>query len=70
MTGPVSVEVAGEVLELRPERPAYCPARKALLVADLHIGKSAAYRHGVFRCRILLFMILIACLLDIYSLGV
>jgi uncharacterized protein len=46
MTGPVSVEVAGEVLELRPERPAYCPARKALLVADLHIGKSAAYRHG------------------------
>ena len=36
--------VAGEALVLLPERAAYWPARKALLVADFHLGKAASFR--------------------------
>ena len=36
--------VAGEDLVLLPERAAYWPARKALLVADFHLGKAASFR--------------------------
>lgn len=46
MTGSVLLEITGETLELRPERAVFWRARQTLLVADLHIGKSAAYRHG------------------------
>jgi DNA ligase-associated metallophosphoesterase len=42
--GAAVVEVAGETLWLLPERAAYWPARRTLLVADLHLGKSAAFR--------------------------
>ena len=31
---------------LLPERAAYWPARKALLVADFHLGKAATFRHA------------------------
>jgi DNA ligase-associated metallophosphoesterase len=37
-------KVAGEDLVLLPERAAYWPARKALLVADFHLGKAASFR--------------------------
>lgn len=43
-SGAVSVEVAGEWLWLLPERAAFWPARRMLLVADAHIGKAAAFR--------------------------
>jgi DNA ligase-associated metallophosphoesterase len=43
-----TVEIAGEVLELCPERAMYWPRRRMLLVADPHFGKAAAFRaHGV-----------------------
>lgn len=34
----------GETLWLLPEKAVYWPAQKALLVADVHIGKAASYR--------------------------
>lgn len=37
-------EVAGEKLLLLAERAAYWPARRALLVADFHLGKAASFR--------------------------
>jgi DNA ligase-associated metallophosphoesterase len=36
--------VAGETLVLLPEKAAYWPARKALFVADFHLGKAASFR--------------------------
>ena len=39
-----TVEIAGETLELCPERAAYWPRRRMLLVADPHFGKAAAFR--------------------------
>ena len=38
------VEVAGERLELWPERAAHWPRRRMLLVADPHFGKAATFR--------------------------
>jgi len=38
------VDCAGETLHLLPERAVWWPAQSALLVADVHIGKAAAYR--------------------------
>ena len=40
----IDCTVAGEALVLLPERAAYWPARKALLVADFHLGKAASFR--------------------------
>lgn len=39
-----TVTVAGETIELLPERAAFWPARATLIVADLHIGKEATFR--------------------------
>ena len=39
-------EVAGEKLVLLPERAAYWPSRKALFVADFHLGKAASFRRA------------------------
>jgi DNA ligase-associated metallophosphoesterase len=36
--------VAGEALQLLPQRAAYWPARHTLLIADIHFGKAAAFR--------------------------
>jgi DNA ligase-associated metallophosphoesterase len=36
--------VAGEKLVLLPEKVAYWPAKKALFVADFHLGKAASFR--------------------------
>ena len=43
---PVHCDVAGERLELLPERAAYWPARQSLLVADFHLGKAASFRRA------------------------
>jgi DNA ligase-associated metallophosphoesterase len=40
----VDCEVAGERLLLLAEKVAYWPARKALFVADFHLGKAASFR--------------------------
>jgi uncharacterized protein len=46
---PHTIVVAGEELELRPERALHWPRTRTLVVADAHFGKAAAFRaHGVF----------------------
>lgn len=40
----LAIEHCGESLWLLPEKALYWPDRKALLVADVHIGKAASYR--------------------------
>ncbi|MBC6996679.1 ligase-associated DNA damage response endonuclease PdeM [Neolewinella lacunae] len=40
------VEVFGQRLQLHPARGAYWPAERALLLADLHLGKSAHFRRA------------------------
>jgi len=42
--GSFVVECLGQRLHLLPERGVWWPAQKALLVADVHIGKAAAFR--------------------------
>lgn len=44
MPAHVEIELRGERLWLLADRALYWPARKALLVADVHIGKAASYR--------------------------
>jgi DNA ligase-associated metallophosphoesterase len=39
-----SVEVAGQTLVARADRALFWPARKTLFLADLHLGKGAAFR--------------------------
>lgn len=38
------VEVAGEVVELLPERAAWWPSRETLILADVHLGKAESFR--------------------------
>ncbi|SUD72331.1 ICC-like protein putative phosphoesterase [Pseudomonas putida] len=38
------IEHCGQTLWLLADKAIYWPARRALLVADLHIGKAASYR--------------------------
>jgi DNA ligase-associated metallophosphoesterase len=38
------IELAGETIELLPERAVWWPAAGVLFVADLHLGKAASYR--------------------------
>jgi DNA ligase-associated metallophosphoesterase len=44
MSAPYPVRLAGEELWLLPEKALYWPAQQALLIADVHFGKAAAYR--------------------------
>jgi DNA ligase-associated metallophosphoesterase len=44
MSTPYPVRLAGEALWLLPEKAIYWPAQEALLIADVHFGKAAAYR--------------------------
>ena len=41
---PLTAEFAGQTFWLLPERALWWPAGRMLLVADIHIGKAAAYR--------------------------
>ena len=43
-TGDLEIELCGERLVLLPERAAFRPAERTLLVADPHFGKAAAFR--------------------------
>jgi uncharacterized protein len=43
MTG-MAIELAGERVELLAQKALYWPARRALVVADIHFGKAAAFR--------------------------
>ena len=45
MSNPL-VELAGHTLELLAERAVYWAARRTLLLADLHLGKAAAFRRA------------------------
>jgi len=40
----INCTVAGEILELLPERVVHWPARQSLFVADFHLGKAASFR--------------------------
>ncbi len=40
----IAVDLAGQRLELLPQRAAYLPAWRTLLVADAHIGKAVSFR--------------------------
>ena len=40
----LAVPCAGETLHLLPQRALWWPAQRSLFVADLHLGKAAAYR--------------------------
>lgn len=40
----LAVEVAGEELLLLPEKAVYWPARRMLVIADIHFGKAASFR--------------------------
>lgn len=40
----VTIEVGGQALTLLPERAAFLPASRTLLVADAHIGKAVSFR--------------------------
>lgn len=40
----VTVELAGEPVELHAQRGLYWPRRRRLLIADLHLGKADAFR--------------------------
>jgi DNA ligase-associated metallophosphoesterase len=44
MSSGYPVRLAGEELWLLPEKALYWPAQQALLIADVHFGKAAAYR--------------------------
>ncbi len=44
-TAPVRITCAGQSLRLLPQRCAFWEERRALLLADLHLGKSATFRH-------------------------
>jgi DNA ligase-associated metallophosphoesterase len=41
---PLAIDCAGETLWLLPERALWWPARRTLFIADLHLGKAAAFR--------------------------
>jgi len=40
----LQVEIGGATLALLPQRAAYLPALRTLLVADVHVGKAASFR--------------------------
>ena len=44
MNDHLAIEHCGETLWLLPDKALYWPARRALLVADVHIGKAASFR--------------------------
>ncbi len=44
MSGKYILEIAAQELHLLPQRAIWWPARKALIVSDLHIGKAAHFR--------------------------
>lgn len=49
MQNATSLELGGHQLQILPDRTVYWPAERALLLADLHLGKATHFRkHGVY----------------------
>ncbi|MES2932414.1 MAG: ligase-associated DNA damage response endonuclease PdeM [Pseudomonadota bacterium] len=48
MSPNTAITIAGEELALLPQRAAYWPAQRALIVADIHFGKAASFRTSGF----------------------
>ncbi|MEE7547733.1 hypothetical protein HF319_12415, partial [Xanthomonas sp. Kuri4-1] len=46
MEASVRQVLAGETVELLGDRALYRPARRALLIADLHLGKADVFRRA------------------------
>lgn len=46
MPASVDLEIAGEQVQLLGDRAMYWPARRRLLIADLHLGKADVFRHA------------------------
>lgn len=46
MAGSFEITVQGETLELLGDRALHWPARRRLLIADLHLGKADVFRHA------------------------
>ena len=44
--GAISIDLRGNRFELLPDRALWWPARRTLIVADVHLGKDAAFRHA------------------------
>lgn len=42
----MQIELQGELLDLYPERALYWPRTRTLIVADVHLGKGAAFRRA------------------------
>lgn len=40
----LTIDIAGEAIRLLPQRAVHWPAQRMLIVADIHIGKAAAFR--------------------------
>lgn len=43
---PLTLMVAGEAIELLPERAVFWPRRRTVMVADLHLGKEETFRQA------------------------
>ena len=41
---PIAATIAGEDVRLLPQRALYWPAKKLLVIADIHFGKAATFR--------------------------
>lgn len=46
MPASLTMELAGEPVELHAQRAVYWPARRRLLIADLHLGKADVFRRA------------------------
>ena len=44
MLNSITIDIAAEQLQLLPERALYWPRQRALIIADLHWGKTASFR--------------------------
>lgn len=44
--GHIALELKGEAIELHADRALYWPARKRLIIADLHLGKADTFRRA------------------------
>ena len=42
----MNIDIAGERLQLLPQRALYWPAMRLLVIADIHFGKAASFRAG------------------------
>ncbi len=46
MSSSITVELAGEAIELYPQRALFWPTKQALIIADLHLAKDTIFRRN------------------------